>query len=354
MFENEIEKIKDQVRKRLESFFDRKIGEAKKIDPIIVKTARYLADQTLNGGKRIRAALAVQGYLAGGKKINPAIYDIGAAMELIHSYFLIHDDIIDQDDLRRGRPSMHCRFSNSLSKNIPSDHRDHLGRSLAILAGDISSVWAYELFVRSNFPAEQKIKALDEANQMIFKCGAGEMLDVSIEFKDSPKESDILKVQIYKTASYTIEGPLVIGAILGGAKPSAIKALREFARPLGIAFQIQDDILGLFGDEKEVGKPVGSDLRQGKMTLLIHYALKRADNAQKRIIQSVLGNENISEEQINNVRAIVEQSSSLAYSQNLVQEFSAQSRNILQKSPLPNYAKSFLAGLIEYLAKRSK
>lgn len=354
MFNNEIKRIKDQVQNRLEGFFGRKIREAKKIDPIIVKTAQYLADQTLNGGKRIRAALAVQGYLAGEKKINRAIYDVGAAMELIHSYFLIHDDIIDQDDLRRGRPSMHCRFSNSLSKNIPSDHRDHLGRSLAILAGDISSVWAYELFAKSKFPAEQKIKALGEINRMIFKCGTGEILDVAIELKNHPKVSDIFKVQIYKTASYTIEGPLAIGALLGGASPAMIKALREFARPLGIAFQIQDDILGLFGNEKEVGKPIGSDLRQGKMTLLMLHALKRANNIQKRIIQSALGNENISKKQINNVRAIVEQTSSLAYSQNLVRKFSAQSRNILQKSPLPDAAKSFLAGLIEFLAKRSK
>ena len=176
-------------QKRLESFFSQKIKEAKRIDPIIVKTAQYLADQTLNGGKRIRAALAVQGFLAGGKKLNPAIYDIGAAMELIHSYFLIHDDIIDQDDLRRGRPSMHCRFSNSLSKNISPVHRDHLGQSLAILAGDISSVWAYELFTRSNFPDKQKIRALEEMNQMIFKCGTGEILDVAIELKITRKKA---------------------------------------------------------------------------------------------------------------------------------------------------------------------
>ncbi|MEK7130189.1 MAG: polyprenyl synthetase family protein, partial [Patescibacteria group bacterium] len=269
MFIQEITKIKNQIKKRLESFFSQKIKEAKRIDPVIAKTAQYLTDQTLNGGKRIRAALAVQGYLSGGEKINPAIYDIGAAMELIHSYFLIHDDIIDQDDLRRGRPSMHCRFSNSLSKNISPVHRDHLGQSLAILAGDISSVWAYELFTRSNFPDKQKIRALEEMNQMIFKCGAGEILDVAIELKNHPKASDIFKVQFYKTASYTIESPLAIGAILGGAKSSAIKSLRAFARPLGIAFQIQDDILGIFGNEQEIGKPVGSDLRQGKMTLLM-------------------------------------------------------------------------------------
>ena len=354
MFKQEITKIKNLIQERLEVFFDQKIREARKIDPIIEKTARYLADQTLNGGKRIRAALAVQGYLAGGGKLNPAIYDIGAAMELVHSYFLIHDDIIDQDDLRRGRPSMHCRFSSSLSKNMPLVRRNHLGQSLAILAGDISSVWAYELFARSNFPAEQKIKALNEMNRMIFKCGTGEILDVALELKNSPKENDIFKVQIYKTASYTIEGPLAIGAILGGAKLQAIKALREFARPLGIAFQIQDDVLGLFGDEKEIGKPIGSDLRQGKMTLLMLRALKRADNSQKRIIQSALGNKNISKKQINEVRAIVQQTGSLAYSQNLVQKFSTRSKNILSNSSLPIHTKSFLSGLIEYLAKRSK
>ncbi len=354
MFKQEITKIKNQIQKRLEKFFAGKIKAAKQIDPIIEKTARYLAGQTLNGGKRVRAALAVQGFLAGGKKLNPAIYDIGAAMELIHSYFLIHDDIIDQDDLRRGKPSMHCRFSSSLSKSMPTAHRHHIGESLAILAGDISSVWAYELFAKSNFPSEQKIKALDEMNQMIFKCGAGEILDVAIEFKNHPKVSDIFKVQIYKTASYTMEGPLAIGAILGGAKPPAIKALRDFARPLGIAFQIQDDILGLFGDEKEIGKPIGSDLRQGKMTLLMLRALKLAGESQKQIIQSVLGKENISKKQINEVRAIVRQTGSLDYSQNLVEKFSAQSKNILQKSSLPDQTKSFLLGLIEYLAERSK
>ncbi len=354
MFNNEIGKIKDRVQKKLEIFFNRKIKEAKKIDPIIGKTAQYLADQTLNGGKRIRAALAVQGFLAGGKRLNPAIFDIGSAMELIHSYFLIHDDIIDQDDLRRGKPAMHCRFSNSMSKNIPLIRRNHLGASLAILAGDISSVWAYELFARSNFPAEQKIKAFKEMNQMIFKCGAGEILDVAMELKNSPKQSDIFKIQIYKTASYTIEGPLVIGAQLSKAGQSTIKTLREFARPLGIAFQIQDDILGLFGNEKEIGKPIGSDLRQGKMTLLMHRALKLADGSQKQIIQSALGNENISKKQINEVRAIVRQTGSLAYSQNLVRKFSNQSRNILLKSSLSGRTRLFLSGLIEYLAARSK
>jgi len=249
---------------------------------------------------------------------------------------------------------MHCRFSSSLSKSISIAHRHHLGESLAILAGDISSVWAYELFAKSNFPAGQKIKAFNEMNQMIFKCGTGEILDVALELKNYPKVSDVFKVQIYKTASYTIEGPLVIGAILGGAKPPAIKALREFARPLGIAFQIQDDILGLFGDEEEIGKPIGSDLRQGKMTLLMLHALKYADDHQKQIIQSALGNENISKKQINEVRVIIQQTGSLAYSQKLVQKFSNQSKIILQKSSLPDWTKSFLASLIEYLAKRSK
>src|SRR3989344_8320694 len=354
MFKQEITKIKNLIQERLGVFFDQKIREARKIDPIIGKTAQYLADQTLNGGKRVRAALAVQGFLAGGKKLNPAIYDIGAAMELVHSYFLIHDDIIDQDDLRRGRPSMHCRFSSSLSKNMPLVRRNHLGQSLAILAGDISSVWAYKLFARSNFPSEQKLEAFNEMNRMIFKCGAGEILDVAIELKNHPKESDIFKVQIYKTASYTIEGPLVIGAILSKTKSPIIKALRDFARPLGIACHVQDDILGFFGAEQEVGKPVGSDLRQGKMTLLMFHALKRADNSQKRIIKSALGNKNISKKQINEVRAIVQQIGSLAYSQNLVQKFSNQSKIILQASSLPDGTKSFLASLIEYLAERSK
>src|SRR3972149_2155322 len=149
MFKQEITKIKNLIQERLEKFFAGKIKEAKRIDPIIGKTAQYLADQTLNGGKRIRAALAVQGYLAGGGKLNPAI-----------------------------------------------------------LAGDISSVWAYELFARSNFPSEQKLEALNEMNRMIFKCGAGEILDVALELKNNPKENDIFKVQIYKTASYPIEGPL--------------------------------------------------------------------------------------------------------------------------------------------------
>lgn len=353
-FQQQLDIIRSQIQTVLKQFFAAKLHHAKHIDPIFEKTVAFLRDQTLGGGKRVRAALVIQGYLSVSKNVPKELYKIGAAMELIHTFLLIHDDVIDRDNLRRGKPSMRVRYQNMYQKYVDAQELSHAGNSFAILAGDIAYLWGYELFTSAKFPPTQKMQTLVEINNMIFKCGVGEILDVNLGYRKKAKEKDILKVHRYKTASYTTEGPLVVGAKLAGAKKGLVQKLRLFSKPLGVAFQIQDDILGLFGDERETGKPVGSDLRQGKQTLLILHALQNGSSKDREQIVSALGKKNITRNEIQNIRRIVYNTGSLQRSCAKVLQLIRKSKKILAETKIPTQVQHFLFNLSDYIANRSK
>ena len=225
------------IDKEIREYFKKKIKRAG--HPYLRKILAVLKEYSLRPASRIRAILVNQGYFLAGGKNKKAILRASIFIELVHNYLLIHDDIIDRDSFRRGKPTL---------------HRSH-GESMAIEMGDLMAALGYDVLFSSDFPEKQKNLALGKINQLVYSTAFGQMLELNlrdrIKRKKQIKEKDIFEIYKTKTAPYTCVGPLQIGAILAGAKDPFLKKIEKFALPLGIAFQIRDDISDIKQDTKE-------------------------------------------------------------------------------------------------------
>jgi geranylgeranyl diphosphate synthase type I len=270
--------VQPDVEQRLGKLLDERVTTTRRLGPEVQALVREIRRLALSGGKRLRPALVVAGFRAAGARgdAGPA-FDAGVALELLHTYLLIHDDWMDQDAVRRGGPSVHV----ALAKRFGSEH---MGNAAAILAGDYAVALATEALANVAVPQQQLRQALGVFTDMQLFAVAGQQLDMVGSGRD------VELVYALKTGSYTVEGPLKLGALLGGAKKPLLDALTRYARPAGIAFQLRDDVLSLFGDPAQTGKPFASDLMSGKRTLLLQLALKRAKPAGRQVIDRVLGN----------------------------------------------------------------
>lgn len=350
----ELSRYKKIVDARLEAYFKDKEERIKKIDPLGKQALRFIKELTLAGGKRIRPAFMYWGYLAAGGKEIQKIIDTSLSIELVHIFLLIHDDIIDRDDKRHGIKTLHKRYED-LSKKLSSknDHK-HVGNSFAIIAGDMAATLGNHIIFDSKFDAELILKALSKLQDTVSYTVIGEMRDVWTELIGKTNEAEVLKIHENKTAKYTVEGPLHLGAILGGAGQKLLDDLSAYAVPIGIGFQIQDDILGIYGDEKKLGKPVGSDLIEGKQTLLIIKALEKGNSADRKFIKNRLGRKDLTREEIERFRNIIKDTGSLDYSRNLAEKFIKEGKAALGESKAikDGDAREFLLGIANYLIKR--
>lgn len=336
-----LRKYKRQIDKELEIYFKQLEKKTNNIDPSVKEIIKNIKEFTLRGGKRIRSALAIITYEGFGGK-NKDILKIAVSIELMQSFLLIHDDIMDQDSLRRGKPTFHKIYEKKKKSEI-------YGISNAIISGDILSALGTEIILNTNFDVKLKQKALTIFNRVIINTCFGQLLDI-----ESPKtETDISKIHTLKTAIYTMEGPLHIGAILAGAKDKHLKQLTKVAIPIGKAFQIQDDILGLFGNQKRLGKPVGSDIKEGKKTLLILKSLENADKKDRKFIKKCLGNKKITSSQINKLRNIVKNTGAYDYSKELAEKLIIQGKKHLRKLGINSESKQILNSLADYMLGRS-
>jgi geranylgeranyl diphosphate synthase type I len=270
--------VQPEIERRLAGFLDARVSATRVYGPEVQALAREVRRLTLLGGKRLRPALVVAGLrtVAPSAALGPA-FDAGTALELLHTYFLIHDDWMDGDRVRRGGPSVHV----ALAERFASEHK---GNASAILAGDYAVALACDALARVQTRPERLRDVFAAFAEMQLGAVAGQQLDMVGEGRD------VELGYALKTGSYTVEGPLKLGALLGGAKPAALGALSRFARPAGVAFQLRDDLLSLFGDPAQTGKPLASDLMSGKRTLLLRLALRRGKAAELAVIRKVLGN----------------------------------------------------------------
>jgi len=358
IIEQELKKFKTVFDKEMEKIFDLKIVQAEKISPWAVGFVKDLKNYMVagGGGKRIRPALMHFGYLALGGKKQKEMIKAAISVELLHACFLIQDDIVDRDNMRHGEKTMHCRYRGWARKNLKLNNIEsyHYGISQAIISSDIAFEMAYRALAESSFEEKFKTKAANKLCDIVFGTAAGEMSDVLAENTKRVSENQVINVLEYKTARYTIEGPLHLGAIFAGAGEKVIKSLSDFSIPLGIAFQIQDDILGVFGSSKETGKPVGADIREGKKTLLIIKALEMGNKRQKKEIISALGNPRISPAQIEIVRQAIIDTGSLEYSKKLAEKFVRNACLSLERSKLSKESKEFFFAVAEFMIKRDR
>ncbi|HTQ07357.1 MAG TPA: polyprenyl synthetase family protein [Polyangiaceae bacterium] len=271
--------MKRDVDLRLETFFADKLAQVAPYGPEVAALVASAARLGLRGGKRLRPTLLVAGYrvvLPEGD-LEPAL-DAGLALELLHTYLLIHDDWMDGDALRRGGPTVHAELTKSFKSA-------RLGEVTAILAGDLVASLATEVMGRVRAPAARGALLFEAFATMQVDAILGQVLDVAS--KDHEPEA----MYALKTGSYTVRGPLRLGALLGGAKPATLRALDAYAGPVGIAFQLADDLLSAFGNPEATGKALGNDVRAGKRTPLVLEAAfgnARASDAQiKRALEVI-------------------------------------------------------------------
>ena len=350
--EKELSKFKKRIDQYLERFLNGKLKEARKISPLSEKIIRSLKDFTLRSGKRLRAALIAYSYLACGGKDRKMIEELSIFIELIHNSLLIQDDIVDRDDLRRGKPTLHREFEEWLGSGKTRE-REHFGNSLAIFGGNISCALGYEIILKSEIPDLLKIKILKIAEKMFEEVNFGEILDIYLSKAPRVKVADVYKAYLYKSEKYTIEAPVIIGATLAGASKKQAELLRRFALPLGLAFQIKDDFLGIFGEEKVTGKAVGADIKEGKKTILILETLKRLGPSQRVILEKALGNRNLNKKGIKMVRRLIKESGALEAEGKLLNKLTFDAKGALGQGRWQGEGQLFLERIIDFIIERN-
>lgn len=331
--------------KFLDSYLDEKKKLAGKIDPILVKALNSF-EKTLYGGKKARGALTVLGYKIAGGKENKAILQVSCAIEVLHNFLLIHDDIIDKDIKRRGRETLHVYYS----KKRGSEY----GQSIAMVIGDMGSFLGFELVTNSNFPKEKINKALSKLNYYLLLTVYGEILDIDFDFKTKVSWEDIYKARLYKSAYYTLVMPLTVGAVLGRVSKRSLAAIEKYGSKVGIAFQLRDDVLGIFGDPKVTGKSNESDIREGKKTLLYAKALESASKKQREFLLENYGKKGIRQKEIARIRKIFEKSDSLSHSEELARKLANQGKAYIPEITKNKKLQLILSNLADFLVTRDK
>ncbi|WP_064458535.1 polyprenyl synthetase family protein [Streptomyces hygroscopicus] len=245
----------------------------------------------LSGGKRIRPLLCVTGWqAAGGGEDTEAVFRVAACLEMFHAFALIHDDVMDDSDTRRGRPTIHRTLAALCADGRSPDQIERFGVSGAVLLGDLALAWSDELLHSAGLTPAQFGSVLPLLSQMRTEVMLGQYLDLAATGELTDDVEATLTVVRYKTAKYTIERPLHLGAAIAGAGPEVMEAFTAYALPLGEAFQLRDDLLGVYGDPESTGKSQLDDLRAGKNTTLIALALRGSDSAQAARLRSLIGN----------------------------------------------------------------
>src|SRR5215470_1736545 len=255
--------FEDRLELALRDFLGERRSEAISLDARLGPLVDELESAVAAGGKRLRPQLAAWGYRAGGAELDDSMIRVGAALELLHTFALIQDDVMDRSLTRRGRPASHVVLARSAQVEP-----ERFGPSAAILLGDLALIWADQLLAASGFTPERLARAQPVYNMLRTEVTLGQYLDVLAAHSRRVTEAEALTVNRYKTASYTVERPIQLGLALAGAPDDLIRAISGYAIPAGIAFQLRDDVLGAFGDPEVTGKPSGEDLRERKPTWL--------------------------------------------------------------------------------------
>lgn len=348
-----------KINRELEKYFDYEIknafGVSKKERQLSKHILQHIKEHNLRPAKRLRASFVYYGYKLLGGKNEKDILKATMSIELVHTALLMHDDFMDQDDTRRGLPTTHEYYKKYHSSKKFRFDPVHYGESMAVDAGDAALCMGFKILGQSNFPSTEKLTALNRLLTGITNTAYGQAFDITLEGKGKATEKDITDLHLAKTAIYTYKNPLHIGAILADAKDKDLELINKYAIPGGVAFQLQDDILGLFGNPEKTGKPAHSDLRQGKMTLLIIKALELGNKKEQKIIKEIWGKRGLNESHANEVRKIVIDTGSLEYSRKVSVKWAKKAQKaipLMKRRGWNKKAINFLDGIAQYMVER--
>lgn len=305
-------------------------------------------------GKMIRGSLVLFTQNMYGKGNNNDSIKTAAAVELFHSGLLIHDDIIDRDELRRGSPSVHYQY-----KIIGDDERitdpKQFGIGMGICAGDIGFFIGFELLSSLETSLSSKNKLLQLFSKEFTRVGLGQMQDINFaQSPNDPKEEDILKLYLYKTARYTFSLPFMLGGLLSEIDDRELENVEKLGEFLGLIFQIKDDELGLFGEAIDFGKPIGSDIEEKKKTLFYLYLFQQASNEEKSHLYTIFGSQNISNESVKYVRDLINRYNIKQNINNKLMEYKHSAEKIISVMNITNDYKEKLHNIIDFNLNRKK
>lgn len=307
----------------------------------------------LQGGKRLRAAFAYWGYRATGRIDSDAIVRAASSLEFLQACALIHDDVMDNSDTRRGKPASHKQFE-SLHKNS-SWHADSakFGEGAAILIGDLALSWADELLYVSGLEPDELHRAKTVYDIMRTELMAGQYLDLLEQARRNTTEPRALTVIRYKSAKYTIERPLHMGAAIANAQPALMDALSAYGLALGEAFQLRDDVLGVFGDAAVTGKPSGDDLRERKQTVLVARAIAALDSADRARFNKLFAADSNTDDEISELQALIGKSGALSTVEATIEEQTDAALNAIQLDECDAQAREALTQLAILATQRT-
>ena len=355
----DVEHLRARVQTVLDDVLDRQSAQLAEVSGECVTLADAVRD-LLAGGKRLRPAFCYWGWRGAGGPYDEAPVVAAAALELFQAAALVHDDVMDGSDTRRGAPTVHVRFGARHAAAHWSGSSVRYGEAAALLAGDLCLTWSAQLLHEAATAgagiSDHRWRAgLRMYDTMATQLMGGQFLDV-LDQASAGSGADAVararRVIRFKSAKYTVEHPLLLGGLLAGADPLLLDSYSEYALPLGEAFQLRDDVLGVFGDPAQTGKPSGDDLREGKRTVLVALAHEGADPEQERTLTRLVGHADLDDADVAALRRIIVDTQALDRVETLVDDLTAQATAVLAAAPVAEPARSVLSALVGAATRR--
>jgi len=323
----------------------------------LIPAAEAMSSFLLDSGKRLRPLFAYAGYIASGGADDDAVVKAVASLELLQACALIHDDLMDGSDTRRGKPSMHRHFESVHHNEELSGSAQGYGESAAILLGDLALVWSDQMFHSSGISQSALLRSLTVHDEMRVELMAGQFLDIHEQALATQSVARSLKIARYKSGKYTIERPLHFGAAIASEdshhRAIMTEIFSEFGLPLGEAFQLRDDLLGVFGDPATTGKPAGDDLREGKRTVLMAMTHDRANEHQEAVIATHFGDADLDMAGVEAIRTIIADTGAQAHVEALIEKLTMTALDALTRDEIDANAHALLSELATIAIRRS-
>jgi geranylgeranyl diphosphate synthase type I len=349
-----LKSVRSAFEEELSIFLNRESTYLNSISSDLIPVSDALTSFLLDSGKRLRPLFAYAGFAAAGGSIEKPIIRAMAALELLQACALIHDDLMDGSDTRRGKPSIHRHFESIHVQDQLDGFAPQYGLSAAVLLGDLALVWSDQMINSAGLSPEQYARMIPLYNEMRVELMAGQFLDIHEQTQKETSTDRSMKIARYKSGKYTIERPLHLGAAMS-VKPidEIFTALSAYGLPLGEAFQLRDDLLGVFGDPSITGKPAGDDLREGKRTVLIAMTHERQSPAQAETCKRYFGRADLDAQGVAILQEIIESTGARAELESIIEKLTDAALNAAESSLFTTDGKALLIELANIATKRS-
>ena len=348
-----LKSVRSAVEEELSIFLNRESAYLNSISSDLSPVSDSLTSFLLDSGKRLRPLFAYAGFAAAGGKLEKSATRAMAALELLQACALIHDDLMDGSDTRRGKPSIHRHFESIHVQDQLDGFAPQYGLSAAVLLGDLALVWSDQMLNSAGLTVEQYARVMPFYNEMRVELMAGQFLDIHEQTQKDTSVDRSMKIARYKSGKYTIERPLHLGAAMTSPSRDVTDALSAYGLPLGEAFQLRDDLLGVFGDPSVTGKPAGDDLREGKRTVLIAMTNERQSESQREIARKYFGKPDIDAEGVAILQEIIESTGARAELEATIDRLTEESLTAAQSHVFTDDGKALLVELANIATKRS-